>query len=745
MKTTRRRFLVGSVAVVGGGGLFACQDNNSNSPLAGMTGTAAVGLTAYVLILANNRVQIAVPRSEMGQGVTTTLAMLVAEELELSLADVDVFHPPPHAEYGNIEGLVDSLPFAPEDDRLIAKAARISMRSLAQVLGIQMTGASSSAKDAWEPMRHAGAHARLALLAEASERWNIPVAQLRIEKAHIIWGEKSLSFADLASGATAQRVSATPKVRADWRLIGRSIPRLDLDDKVSGKAQYAIDIEPEGLLFAAMRQSPHLGSSINNAQTRKAKQSSGVQSVVVLDDAVVVVATTYWQAKKAVDLIEFQSEDASYPDTEELYEEFSNLLVGEVSAHEYRSDGPSMDKLGDLKPSDMECVYFAPYLAHTAMEPMSCTIIAKGETVECWYGAQIPTAVVDGIARIHSINKEQVTLHVPLLGGAFGRRLESDIALYAAKIALELPGQAIKLIWTREEDTTHDFYRPAAMAKIRVSLGRDGIPSGFVSRLVVQPVWNQFSPRNFFEKQRIPDATVAFGLFEQPYAFAQYQMDLVDPEISFPVGNWRSVGHSYNAFFIESALDEAANKSSIDPFDLREKLLAHDSNALAVLDKLKILSGWHGPIGDGGTFRGMAFHRCFGTYTGHVVDIEVVGHKVFVRRVFCVIDPGQAINPDVIKAQIEGGIVFGLSSALMQEITITDGKVDQTNFHDFPALRINQMPKITMALLDNQETIGGVGEVAVPGVVPALTNAIYAATQNRVRRLPIARSGFEAG
>jgi len=742
---TRRRFLIGSAAVVGGAAVFGyvAATRPLPNPLLDHLEAGEASLDRFVKITADNQVWIAVPRAEMGQGVQGSLAQLVAEELGLDWQDVHVFHPPGDAAYPNIEGLTDGVPFKPFDRGFVAESVRDVARVAGKFLGLQMTGGSSSVRDAWEPMRMSGALARELLLAEAAARFGVDTTDgLVIKDRQVFNGQRSFTFAELAPAAALRPIPSdinlTPK--SNWKIIGQSVPRPDIPPKVDGTAEFGIDVELPDMLHAAVANAPAFGSILKLVDATTIQSMPGVVRVVELENAVAVVAQSYWQAKKALAALDITWTAAPAPvNSDTMFDDYQRLLDSAEEGYVFRNDGDAQTALAEGQGDVFEATYKVPYLAHTCMEPQSCTVLVEESGARVWMGAQIPTSIKTMVANTLGLDEKNVEVNVTLLGGGFGRRLEADIAIQTAQIAREFKGRPIKVVWSREEDTTHDFYRPAALGRLRAHIASDGSFDALDIRVVSQKIFSDFALRNIGFGLPDPDVTAGQGLSDQAYGFPNYRMEHRPVSNAIPVGNWRSVGHSFGAFFLESLLDEIAVAKNLDPVAMRMDLLKGHPVAQGVVEEVARLADWQGTEE---TKRGFAYHWCFASFSAQIVEIDVEGDALKVKKVWCAADAGPAVNPSTIRAQLESSIAYALSSALFQEITVKDGAVQQTNFHDFDAIRIFQNPDIEVSILENSPDIGGVGELGVPAVIPALMAAIARATGRRIRELPITKAGF---
>jgi isoquinoline 1-oxidoreductase beta subunit len=605
-------------------------------------------------------------------------------------------------------------------------------------LGImQLTGGSSSVRAAWAPMRIAGATARAMLLEAAASLWQVDANRLVTQAGKVVDPATGRTFAYGALARWAASVELSPVIPRDdrpFRLIGTSVRRVDTPDKVNGKATFGIDVKKDGMLYAAIRSAPALSGRLDRFNPAAVKLPEGVERLVKVDDrTVAAVADSYWTAQRALQDPSLKFEDRGTAlSSEAVFADFTKR-IRDGGEHAFRNDGDVRTALAPPR-KVIEVEYSAPYLAHACMEPLNCTAVVANGSCQLWLGTQAPALVACAVAKDLGISASDVTVHTTLLGGGFGRRLEVDVAVQAARVAKEFPGKPVKLIWSREEDMRRDVYRPAALARLSGALGTDGMPDAIHARLCSQPVMKNYLKRNTGWQILPLDKTDAEGLCDQPYAIPNFRVEHVEAENEVPVGNWRAVGHGFNGFAMECFLDELAREGGKDPFAVRAHLLQSFPGKIALLNRLKELSGW-GPTRpariDG---RGMAYRQNFGSDVAQVVDIVLDGNRVKVEKVFCVIDCGQPVDRRGIEAQVQSGIVFGLSAALMQA----------SNFHQFDALRIHQCPEIVIDIVQHNKEIGGAGEAAVAAVAPALANALIDAKRPPVRRLPLTANDLEA-
>jgi isoquinoline 1-oxidoreductase beta subunit len=721
-----------------------------------------VGLNGWIKIAADGAVMLAMHRSEMGQGTHTALAMLVAEELDVPLARVRLFTAPVERLYGNVATMVASIPYfhpretEPGNESGPAKAGQWVVAKIARELGINLTGGSSSVVDSWEVLRLAAATARARLLGAASIAWKQPATELVVHDGVV----SHPSGHSAHYGELARMAAATPsgdvrvKRRDEWRLIGTAAPRIDVVAKSNGAAVFGIDVRPPGLVFAAIRHCPILGGSPGAVDVAPALALAGVERVVRIGpyggsaEAFAVVGRTWWHAQRgaAAIAVQWQQRPAGALDSAAILA----ALEARARAAAAVDGGFAFHRRGDVAAADasaarhIEQVYRAPYLAHAAMEPINCTARVAGGTVEVWASTQVPGLARAIAAQVAGVAEDAVTLHVPYLGGGFGRRLDVDFVGQAVRVALETGGRPVQLVWSREEDLTHDFYRPAGVAIVRAGVGDDGLPTTLritSAGDAITPRWMERDLPALAGPVDTPDKTTGEGLFDQLYGVPNQRIAHVATQMGVPVGYWRSVGHSHNAFFVESFFDELAHAAGRDPIDYRLALLKEAPRHAAVLRLAAERSGWPGfglarPLPPGRA-RGVALHESFGSVVAQVVEVSIERGRPRVHRVVCAADIGTVVNPGIVAQQMEGAVVFALSAALYGRIDIVGGVVQQTNFPNYPVVRLADAPTVETHLVDSARPPGGVGEIGVPPLAPALANALFALTGKRLRELPI--------
>jgi isoquinoline 1-oxidoreductase beta subunit len=745
----RRRFLLGSLAasgalVVGWSLMPPRQRLRTASPLAVEAG--AVALNGWVAIAPDGTISVVVPRSEMGQGVNTALPMLLAEELDAPLANVRISQAPIDKIFGNLTVLRESLPFHPDDSGSLAQGVRWVMSKVGRELGLMFTGGSTSVKDAWMPMREAGAVARAMLLRAAAETWKLDAARLSTRDGFVLHPDgRRLGYGELAARAASVGADIEPgdvrlKSPSEFRLIGQPVPRRDSPAKVNGTALFGIDARVPGMLYAAVRMAPVVGAGVASFDAAKAMALPGVVKVVDVSSAlpefsgagagVAVVAKTWWQAKQAAASlpVTWSASPHAALSSEAIFKDFAKLLDSE-SGHTYFESG-SQDVQGARS---IEAEYRAPFLAHATMEPVNCTAQLKDGKLKLWASTQVPSVAVEVAARVAGVDRADVSLDLMLLGGGFGRRLETDMVAQAAAIAKALPGQAVQLIWTREDDIAHDVYRPQALARFAAKLDANGQVLAWDNKSVSGAIGHQYFPRNLGLPGMGPDKTTAEGEYDMQYAIPNRRIAHVIADSPVAIGYWRSVGHSHNAFFKEGFLDEVAHAAGKDGVVLRRELLRDHPRHLAVLEAALLKAG----SAPAGRAHGVALHQSFGSIVAQVAEVSVQDKQIRVHRVVCAVDCGIVVNPNIVAQQVESSVVFGLSAALGGEITLKDGRVQQGNFGDYPVLRMHEAPLVETVIVPSMEPPEGMGEPAVPPVAPAVANAVFKLTGQRLRALPL--------
>jgi len=750
-KILRRTFLIGSAAIVGGVafGYYKYKQPYDN-PLEDEIAENEATFNPYLKITSDNKITIIVPRLEAGQGVSTTLAALVAEELDVDLGKINIEHGPASPAYNN-QGMVDGfLPFSSTDLGYLANTSRTSGSVAMKLLGIQATGESSSVRDAYIKMRQAGNAARETIKTAAAIRLGVDIASLRTENGFVVSGNSKISYGEFAVAAAKLHPPSEIKLKpkSEWKILGKSQKRTDMLAKVTGAPIYGIDVSLPGMVYGTIRMNPKLGGKMLEFDASVAEEMPGVIKIVDMSGpenepyggGIGVIATNTWVAFKAAEAVEIKWGKADYPETsDEIFRVLEKAVSGS-DGYRLRNDGDTETAFADApRPSLVEAIYKVPYLAHACMEPMNATAWLKDGELQVWTSTQIPTITRDDCAYEAGIDGNKTTVYCTSAGGSFGRRADVDFPRFATRLAKHADGKPLQLVWTREEEVTHDAFRPAAIGRFKVRLGDDGMPVALDVKIASQSVMNnmlsRFYPSLFFVG---PDKLIVEGSYDQPYSVENYSVREIQVDLPIPVGFWRSVGYSYNGFFNESFIDEIAEKSKIDPVELRVNLMKDHPTAVGVVKKAAAMSNWGAPLLEGHG-KGIAFTLSYGSWVAEVVEVSTIGGEIKIENVWCAVDVGEALDPSIIKAQVMSGVIFGLSSAMGQEITFANGAVEQGNFDDFDAMRMNQCPNIHVEILENAEHMGGVGEVGTPPSIPALANAIFAATGKRIRTMPLSK------
>lgn len=752
----RRGWLLGTTAAAGAllvGWLASPQRSRIGHGSLMQVGEGDIALNGWIKILPEGGVILAMPRSEMGQGVHTALPMLAAEELDVPLATVRIEQAGADAIYGNVAMLAALLPFHPqegerEDGFGRVKAGRWVVGKLARELGINATGGSTSVADAWEVVRLAAATARASLLGAASLQWKLPVEDLLIADGVVSHPSgRSATYGELARFAAATPPGAVQlKDPRQWRLVGRAAPRLDVPAKTDGTARFGIDVRLPGMRYAALRLCPMLGGSPGRVDARAALAMPGVERLVMLPAyagstaGFAVVADGYWRAQQAVRAVEveWRQRPQGALESGDIARRLLEAVDGQPGGVFHAAGDIAAAQAGSVR--TVEASYFAPYLAHAALEPMNATALVRADRVELWVPTQVPQMCRAAAARVAGVPMEKVDVHVTLLGGGFGRRLEVDYAAQAVRVAMDLPGVPVQLLWSREEDTTHDFYRPMQAARLRAFIGQDGRTVGLHVKSAgdaIAPRWVERAMPGLDGPVDLPDKTASEGLFDQPYAIPHQRIEHAFTQAGVPVGFWRSVGHSHNAFFTECFMDEVAAELGQDPVDFRRGLLAQAPRHLAVLNMVVERSGWGLHPLPAGRARGVALHESFGSVVAQVAEVSLEEGVPRVHRVVCAIDCGVAVNPGIVAQQMEGAVVFALTAALHGSIDVKGGVVQQGNFPGYPMVRLAAAPQVETWIVASSRAPSGVGEPGVPPLAPAVANALHALTGRRYRSLPL--------
>lgn len=733
-KIARRSFLIGSAAIVGGVAFGAYYVSRpAPNPLKPGKGDAV--FNPFVMI-SGEQITLIAPRAEMGQGVRTTWAALIAEELDVDLDQVTVLHGPAAAAYYNSALIGESLPDRGYDRSEFNYWIGETLGPVAKVLGLQVTGGSTSMRDGFERMRAAGASARETLKAAAAERLGVDRAALKTARGKVIAPDGTeIAYTELAAAAAKlEPVEADLRDPGEWRLLGRTLPRVDMVGKVTGTAAYGIDTRLPGMKFASVKRNPRQGGGMKGFDASAAETMPGVEKIVDIGDGVAVVATNTWLAMQALEEIRFDWEDAPYPaDTAGIFARIDAAFDGDSNST-MRDDG-DVETLPQGA-TEITAEYRLPYLAHATMEPMNSTALYTGDRLELWSPNQAPTFVAMMAAEAVGLETDAVEVHTTYLGGGFGRRAEFDYAVVAAKVARALPGVPVQVTWSREEDMSHDMYRPGAVARMRGAV-QDGKAVTLDGRISAQSATQSAMMRILGTPGAGPDKVHVEGAFNQPYGIPNYRIRGYIADLAIPVGFWRSVGNSFNGFFMESFIDEMAHAAGRDPLEFRLELArAEWAPAAKLLETVRDMSGWTGQTPDG-VGRGVAMTYSFGTPVAEVIEVRQTTDGIRIENAWIAADMGVALDPENVKAQMFGAMAYGLSAACFGEITFAAGGAEQLNFPDYDAIRIHTMPKVEVRVLENQTHLGGAGEPGTPPAAPALANALYDLTGTRARSLPL--------
>ena len=725
---SRRTFLQTGAAV--GGGLLLGFTLPPLSPLSPLPprvrNDGPFAPNAFIRIDRDGRVTLIMHKVEMGQGTYTSMPMLLAEELEVELSQVRLEHAPPN-------------------DALYAEP----------LFGVQETGGSTSVRGNWEPLRRAGAGARALLVAAAAQTWNVDTSSCHATGGVVIHGPtgRTLAYGALVDRAATLSLPGDVPLKhpKDWKLIGTPAKRLDSPDKVNGKAQYGIDVRLPGLKVATVAVCPVFGGKLASVDDSRAKAIPGVHQVVRLADAVAVVAEHMWAAQQGVAALDIRWDEG--PNAQLTTADIVRQLdaASQKPGVVARKDGDVAQAMAGAA-RKIEAIYQVPFLAHATMEPVNCTVHVRPDGCDLWVGTQVPTFAQTAAAKVTGLPKDSVLVHNHLLGGGFGRRLEVDFIVRAVEIAKQVAGP-VKVVWTREADIQHDMYRPYYYDRIAAGLDERGTPIAWSHRVTGSSIMARVTSELFPKTLRVMraagwhqlvamvkglDVDAVEGAAEPPYTLPNIRVEYVRQEPpSIPTAFWRGVGPTHNIFVVESFIDELAAATQHDPFQYRRALLDQSPRAKGVLELAALQAGWGRALAPG-SGRGISLLHAFGSYIAQVAEVSVSKQgDVRVGRVVCAVDCGTIVNPDTVKAQMESGIIFGISAALWGEITLKNGRVEQHNFNDYRVLRLPEAPVIEVHLVQSTAAPGGVGEPGTSAVMPAVANAIFAATGKRIRKLPV--------
>jgi isoquinoline 1-oxidoreductase subunit beta len=722
LRVDRRAFLKfsASVAALTGGGLIlgfsvpAQGQGDVRKSVIGGDGVetpqnGVLAPNAFVQIDTAGKVTLIVPKVEMGQGVYTSIPMLIAEELEVPLDSVTIDHAPPN-------------------EKLFGDP----------LLGGQLTGGSTSIRYAWEPMRRAGSTARVLLVNAAAQQWQVDPATCHAENGKVIHAatNRSLSYGQLTETAAKLPVPQQVALKdpKDFKLIGTTAKRLDSPEKVDGSAMFGFDVRLPDMVYAAIVNCPVFGGTLASVDDSAAKRIPGVRQIVKIDNGVAVVGDHTWAAMRGAKALQITWNEGpgAQVSTQTIFADLAQASQGTGAVA--RKDGDVNSAFSRAK-TRVDAIYQQPLLAHATMEPINCTVHVQKDSCDIWVGTQVPTRAVDAGVKVTGLPAEKIVLHGFLLGGGFGRRLEVDGITQALKVAKQLD-VPVKVTWTREEDIQHDMYRPCYYDRISAGLDENGKPVAWQHRIVGSSILARFAP-GAVKNGVDPDAVEVSA--ELPYELPNQLVDYVRQEPNaIPTAFWRGVGPTRGTFVVESFIDELAVQAKTDPVQYRRDLLQKSPRALNVLNTAAQLSGWGSsvPKGQG---RGVSVMHAFGSYFSMVADVTVDQGEVRVNRVVCVVDCGMVVNPNTVEAQVQGGVIFAITGALYSGITIERGRVQQNNFTDYRILRINEAPEILVHIVKSGEAPGGIGEPGTAATMPALANAIYAATGKRLRQLPVGK------
>ncbi|WP_020598860.1 xanthine dehydrogenase family protein molybdopterin-binding subunit [Spirosoma panaciterrae] len=704
--TTRRDFLkIGTLA--SGGLLIAFAAPGKSTSLRSVPGSSITSLNTFLKIGTDNSIHIILSKVEMGQGIWTTLPMLIAEELDCDWRRIQVEHSPPGKAADFLENPV-----------------------------YRSTGGSETTTQEFDRYRRAGATARMMLVQAAAQKLGVHPEDCRTENSYVIAGPKRIRYGEVATEASLLPVpSVQLRAPKDWKLIGKSQKRLDTPEKINGKAVYGIDLHFPGLLTAVVAHSPVFGGTVKSVDATKAKAIRGVRQIVRIPTGVAVLADTFWAAKQGRDALKIDwnlGENATL-DTSAQLEDYRQIA---------KTEGLIIQKKGDVGAAlakaekTIDATFSFPYLAHAPMEPLNCTVKLTKDNCEVWTGTQSPLLHQAEVATFLGFKPEQIKFYTPYLGGSFGRRgsFSGDWIMEAMHIA-KVSGKAVKLVWSREDDIKGGYYRPMYVHTVQIGIGANGLPVALQQRIVGQSLFTNTPLADMLVQKGIDYSSVTTA---SPYSnsIPDHSFELHTTSVAVPVLPWRSVGSTHTVFVTETLLDELATLAQTDPVAYRRKFFTNHPRHLAALNLAAEKANWDKPLPKG-RFRGVAVCEAMGSYVAQIVELSIDEQAIRVHRVVCAIDCGLAVNPDGVRAQMESGIIFGLTAALYGEITLKKGQVQQSNFHDYPMLRMAETPAIDVHLVPSTEKMGGAGEPGVAPIAPAIANALFAATGQRIRQLPI--------
>lgn len=737
-KVSRRRFVIGSAAVTGGVAFGAyLATRTPENPLLKDLKPGEAAITPFIKITADGLTFI-VPRADLGQGIMSTQAHLIAEELDVDPNDVRLDPGQPHPMYVNAKISSNSLPFQPLDRSFVPRTLRGLMESVARLSGAQFTGGSSSVSDLHEKLRLAGATARETLKSAAAIRFAVSAADLKTENGAVILpDDQRIPYTELASDAASVEpvTDITLRSPAQWRTLGKPYRRTDIIAKSTGTQDYGVDVKLPGLLHATVRANPGRGATFVRYDDAEARSMRGVHSIVEVTDGLAVIADNTWRAMQASAAIDVDWQAPDYPATsEEMWRVLEDAHIDDNINSRLRDDGDVEEALNDG--SIVTAEYRSPFLAHAALEPLSATVLVESDRVSVWTATQVPAAIRDTAADMVGVNKDSVTLHVLPAGGSFGRRLDYDYVIQAIEVAKSQPGTPIKTTWSREEDMTHDFPRPLHMAR-----ARGAVADGHVIACDIDTISPSLSA-SWFARVFIvppgPDTLLVWGAYDQPYTIPNYRVTGYRAPEVVPIGSWRSPGACSNSFFHESFMSELISSAGADPLLERLRLI-NDPISRGVLEAVGDMCNWNGPDIGQGRGRGIAFAHSHHVPVAEVVDVTVTDQGIRIDDVWIAADCGTVFDPINAEAQLTGGAIWGLGHAMNCELTYENHAPVQTNFHAFQGMRLYQTPRFHTKLVEKAPHVAGLGEPSTAPAAPALADAIFAATGQRLRQMPFDR------
>ena len=734
---TRRSFLIGSAAIAGGiaFGIYKVKQTPDN-PLAANLPDGAASFNPWVVI-DRDKVTLIVPHADKGQGVASAQAALIADELDMEWGNFDISFGEPNAAYWNTAMADESVPFMATDEGTVAETVRDVMGGIMKLIGLQGTGGSTSMPDSFDKLRHAGAVARETLKLTAAQKTGTPVSELKTDNGAVILPDgTSLPYTELAADAVDVTPVTDVELRdpSEWRLIGKAMPRLDITGKSTGTQTYGIDLSVDGMVHATVKVNPRQGGTMNSYDATAAKTMTGVIDVVEITNGVAVIASNTWYAIQAASTIEFDWGDAPYPaEQEDHWKAVDASFTEEHLDKQWRNDGDIITAVADS--AVIQAEYRSPYVAHQPLEPLNAIVTVTDDNIEVWTGHQVPRMLQQILAAVTGHEPDQVIFHNQFMGGSFGHRLEFEHVKQTVEIANQMRGTPVKMTYSREEDFAHDFPRHIGAAKAE-GIVKDGKVVGMDLRIAtVSPIESQMGRAGIPVPG--PDVQIAAGAWNNPYALPHYRMRAYRTPTLAPVSSWRAVGANGAGFFFDSFLDELIHAAGADPMQERIRLMQHE-HSRTVLETVAEMSDWGGETA-ANTAKGVAFVESFGVPTAAVVEVENTDNGIRVTRAWIAAEVGTVVDPVNFENLVQGGVVWGLGHAINCEITYADGMAQQSNYHAHEAMRIYNCPTVEVKGLENGNKVRGIGEPPVPVTAPALANAIFAATGQRIREMPFNR------